>query len=225
MISGKELVRIKVANPKDIIVEGLKLKINEQGVLRVAFDVTTEYPTRETFQVDKEGTRRHFRRIVVKKITNTVSHYALGQIVDGEVILDEEAEGGMREELIMGWLDDYMMEVSVWSPDSKDRDNIVDLIKLWMLELEQDIQLGNIYVDTPFLFDREIFSARFIRAYEDVNYELRKEDGPMYIGSLVYEVKSPFFHRASPDGLERYKLELIGHIVDCITAEANLQEE
>lgn len=219
-MAGMELSRVHVVNVKDVIYEGLKRKIDAQGILRVHFDLTLEYPTRETFQTDADGSRRHKRRVVIKRLNNTVSHYALGNVVDGEVILDASEPEGMREELIQGWLDDNMIEISVWSPDSKDRDNIVDLIKIWMLELEQDLTSGNLQLETPFFFDKDIFAIRFLRAYEDANYSLTsKEDGPMYIGSLVYEVKSPFFHRASPDYLEAYKVELIGRIVECIQLE------
>lgn len=219
-MSGMELTRIKVANVKDIIYEGIKHKVDSQGNLRTVFDISLEYPTRETFQTNREGNRRHVRRIVIKKLNNTVSHYAIGQIVGGEVILDPNASEGMRDEFIQGWLDDYMIEISIWTPDSKDRDNIVDLIKLWMLELEQDILSGNLQLELPYFFNSDVFAVRFIRSYDDINYNLTaKEDGPMYIGSLVYEVKAPFFHRASPDYLEQYKIELEARIIECITIE------
>lgn len=221
--TGNALSTLNQVNVKDVIVEGLKLKIEEQGNLRLAFDVTTEYPTRETFQNDKEGQRRHVRRIVVKKLNTVASNFGIGWVVDGE--MDFNDEDVPEEDLIQGWVDSSIIEISVWSPDSRDRDNIVELIKLWMLELEQDVRLGNLFTHVPFYFDRGIFAIKYLRDYEDVNYELRKEDGPMYIGSLVFEVMTPFFHRASTDDYEKYKLNLIGRIVDCINIEANIQEE
>lgn len=207
MTTGTSLYTIDSRNPKDIIIRGLELKIEEQGNLRVGFDITTDYPSRETFQHDLEEHRRYKRRIVVRKMNNVIHKMGIGKLGGGGWDMDNN-----RSTDYYGWVDQYMMEVSVWSPDSSDRDNIVELVKLWMLELEQEIQAG--YVQLPFLLAQDMFSVKFVRAYEDANYNLI-QNGPMYIGSLVYECLIPFFHENRED-LETYKFNLIGNIVDKI---------
>lgn len=217
---GKELDVLGIRNPKEILIRGLEQKIAEQGNLRQGFDITTDYPSRETYDHDAES-RRIKRRIVVRQMSNTVERYALGQLVSGEFD-DEDLE--LHE--VFGWADLYNMEISIWSPDSKDRDNIVELIKLWMLELEQDIKSGSIELGLPFFFDKDIFAIRFIRAYEGVNSQIYR-NGPIYIGSLVYNLIAPFYHSTSDNDYQRYKIHLIGQIVDCIErvdVQANQEE-
>jgi hypothetical protein len=201
--TGKKLHKIDTNNPKDIIIEGLKIKIDSLGELRVPFDVTTDYPSRETYEHDQERDRRIRRRLVVRKLQNTVRTYAIGQNVYGYV--DED---NLVEEGVQGYLDLYTMEVSIWSPDSQDRDNLVELIKLWMLELEQELQAGNISL--PFFYHKNLLAIKFLRAYEDVNMEIYR-NGPIYIGSLVFEVIVPFFHR-TVDELQRYTINITGKV-------------
>jgi len=206
MSTGTALYTIDSRNPKEILIEGLTQKIEGQGNLRVGFDVTTDYPSRETFEHDLEEHRRYKRRVVVRKLNNVMQSVGIGKQVSNEGFNTEYPSF----DDIYGWVDQYMMEVSIWSPDSKDRDNIVELVKLWMLELEQEIQAGAIQV--PFLFAKEMFSIKFIRSYEDANYNLI-QNGPMYIGSLVYECTVPFFHE-NQDALREYQLNIVGRIVD-----------
>jgi hypothetical protein len=201
--TGTSLYVIDSRNPKDIIIKGLEFKIEQQGNLKVAFDITTDYPSKETFEHDLEEHRRYKRRIVVRKMNNVIHVPGIGNRVGGRV------SGNLEEELL-GWVDQYMMEISVWSPDSADRDNIVELIKVWMLELEQEIQSG--YLEVPFLFSRDMFSIKFIRAYEDANYNFI-QNGPMYIGSIIYECLIPFFHRTQEE-LESYTYNLLTSIVE-----------
>lgn len=219
-VIGQPLVPLGIRNPKEIIINGLKRKIEEQGSLRQGFDITTAYPSRETYDHDAES-RRINRRIVVKQMTNAVERYSLGNVIDGN--FDEET---LTYTDILGWADLYTMEISVWSPDSKDRDNIVELIKLWMLELEQDVKSGSIELGLPYFFDRDIFAIRFIRAYEGENHSIYR-NGPIHIGSLVYNLIAPFYHQTGNEEYERYKFNLIGQIVDCIErvdVQANQEE-
>jgi hypothetical protein len=202
---GKRLYSIDVNNPKDIIMEGLRLKIDSLGELKVPFDITTDYPSRETYEHDEQSGRRMRRRIVVRKTQNTVKRYALGQNVSGyrndEDLFDED---------VQGYLDAFTMEISAWSSDSKDRDNLVELIKLWMLELEQELQSG--LIEVPFFFNRNLFAVKFLRAYEDVNMDIYR-NGPIYIGSVVFEVLVPFFH-GTREALERYKFILTTNVIE-----------
>jgi hypothetical protein len=197
--TGKKLHTIDTNNPKDIIIEGLKLKIDSLGELRVPFDVTTDYPSRETYEHDQERDRRIRRRLVVRKLQNTVRTYALGQNVYGYV--DED---NLVDEGVQGYLNLYTMEISIWSPDSQDRDNLVELIKLWMLELEQELQVGTFSL--PFFYNRNLLAIKFLRSVEDINMEIYR-NGPIYIGSLVFEVIVPFFN-ITIEELERYTLNI-----------------
>jgi len=216
-ITGQELTPLGIRNPKDIIIKGLQMKVDEQGELRRAFDITTDFPSRETYEHDAVS-RNLKRRVVVKQLSNTVAQYAIGNVTGGEFNFEL-----LQDELELGWVDNYSIEVSVWSTDSKDRDNIVELIKLWMLELEQDVKSGNLRLELPFFFDNDIFAIRFIRGYEDVNHNIYR-NGPIYIGSLVYTVTAPFFHRTESVDYERYKVILIANIVDHITIQATQEE-
>lgn len=203
--SGKRLHVIDKNNPKDIIIEGLKIKIDSLGDLKVPFDVTTDFPSRETYEHDQERDRRIRRRIVVRKLQNTVRTYGLGQNVSGYRNTEE-----LYDEDVQGYLDLYSMEISVWSPDSQDRDNLVELIKLWMLELEQELQSGDIVL--PYFYHKNLLAIKFLRAYEDVNMEIYR-NGPIYIGSLVFETIIPFFHDTR-EQLQRYKVILNTNVVE-----------
>jgi hypothetical protein len=203
--TGKALHNIDVNNPKDIIMEGLRLKIDSLGDLRVPFDITTDYPSRETYEHDEVSGRVMRRRIVVKKTGNSVKRYALGQNVSG-YRNDEE----LYDEDIQGHLDAFNIEISAWSTDSKDRDNLVELIKLWMLELEQELQSGEI--ELPFFYNRNLFAIKFLRAYEDINMDIYR-NGPIYVGSAAFEVLVPFFH-GTREELERYRIILTTRVVD-----------
>jgi len=206
MIPGKNLYSIDNFNTKDIIIEGLKIKIDGLGELRVPFDITTDYPSRETYEHDQERDRRIRRRVVVKRLSNTVMTYAIGQNVSGY-----SDNGAIPfEETVQGYLDLNVIEISVWSPDSQDRDNLIELIKLWMLELEQELQTGEL--NTPFFYARNLFAIKFIRAYEEINDEIYR-NGPIYIGSAVFEVLVPFFHRTREE-LSRYRVNLTSRVTE-----------
>lgn len=203
--TGKRLHSIDVNNPKDIIMEGLRLKVDALGDLKVPFDITTDYPSRETYEHDEQAGRKMRRRIVVRKTQNTVKRYAIGQNVSGYRNEDE-----LFDEDVQGYLDAFTMEISAWSTDSKDRDNLVELIKLWMLELEQELQSG--LIEVPFFFSKNLFAIKFLRAYEDVNMDIYR-NGPIYIGSVVFEVLVPFFH-GTREQLERYKVQLTTNVIE-----------
>lgn len=205
---GKALQVVDTRNPKDIIIAGLEMKIAEQGNLRRAFDITSDYPSRETYETDLTQDNVVKRRIVVRKISNTVNTYAIGNIVGGML---DPTTGEVED--IFGWADQYTMEISVWSPDSKDRDNIVELVKLWMLELEQDIQAG--YLQVPFMYAKEMYALRFVREYEGENHVLVR-NGTIYIGNIVYDFVAPFYYK-SEDAIVNYKYQLIENL-----KEANL---
>jgi len=203
--TGKALHVIDKYNPKDVIIEGLKLKTDYLGDLRVPFDITTDYPSRETYEHDLERDRRIRRKVVVRKLQNTVKNYALGQNVSGYRNYDE-----LFDEEVQGYLDLFTMEVSCWSPDSADRDNLVELIKLWMLELEQEFQAGDI--ELPYFYLNNLWAIKFLRAYEDVNMDIYR-NGPIYIGSLVFEVVAPFFH-STREELQKYTINLRTNVIE-----------
>jgi len=203
--SGKKLHVIDNANPKDIIKEGLQLKVDSLGDLRVPFDITTDFPSRETYEHDMERDRKIRRRIVIRKLQNSVRTYGIGQNVAGYRDFEN-----MYDEDVQGYLDLFTMEISVWSPDSNDRDNLVELIKLWMLELEQELQVGDI--ELPYFYHNGLLSIKFLRASEDVNMEIYR-NGPIYIGSLIFEVTVPFFH-STREALQKFKIHLKTNVIE-----------
>lgn len=203
--TGKKLHVIDTKNPKEILIEGLKIKIDSLGDLRVPFDITTDFPSRETYEHDAERDRNIRRRIVVRKLNNSIKLHALGKNVYSNLRIDDLVEEGVQ-----GHLDLFTMEISVWSPDSYDRDNLVELIKLWMLELEQEFQAGEIVL--PYFYQKDLLAIKFMRAYEDVNSEIYR-NGPIYIGSLVFEVLIPFFHETREE-LEKYKINIISKVIE-----------
>lgn len=207
--TGKTLYTIDIKNPKDVILQGLKMKVEGLGDLRVPFDITTDYPSRETYEHDLERDRSVRRKVVIRKLQNTVKTYALGQVVSGNYDLEN-----MVDQETYGYVDSFTVEISCWSPDSSDRDNIVELIKLWMLELEQELQVGEL--DLPYFYSKDLLAIRFLRAYEDVNMDIYR-NGPIYIGSLVFDVIIPFFHNTREE-LERYTINLTTNVIefDCI---------
>lgn len=209
---GKKLQILDTRNPKEIIMKGLQMKIDEQGTLRAAFDITSDYPSKETYEQTADQPNTVKRRIVVKKISNTVNVYGIGNVVGGDVDLYSD---NMHDDVSLGWEDMYNMEISIWSPDSQDRDNIVELIKLWMLELEQKIQVGDIQL--PYLFSKGVFAIKFMRATESQNDTIYR-NGPIYIGTLTYEVEAPFFHQTQEE-LVTYQYNLIAKIVERINLE------
>lgn len=204
----KALVPLGIRNPKDIILAGLQKKIDEQGPLRKAFDLSVDFPSRETY-AHTPNARDIKRRIVVKVLANEVERYAIGDVVAGWY--DENSK---EETLGLGWSDTYIIEVSVFTTSSEDADNIAELIKLWMLELTHDLESGDPDMNFPFFFDRKLFNMRFIRGYEGTNMSLRA-NGPIYVRSLTYHAIMPFFHK-SIEQFEQYKINLIQQIVDCI---------
>lgn len=224
---SKQLHVLEVPNVKKLVVAGLQKKVDELGNLAVPFKITTEYPSMETFDNTAEGnpvTFKNVRRMVVKRVTESVKQYAIGDVVQGETILpwqvDPQAEIYESEEILMqGWIEDTVIEVSIWCLDANDRDNIMELIKLWMLELQHDINQGNIDVRLPYFFDRNLFAVRYLRSYEDKNENLKAPSGVVYIGSVLFEITSPFAHVTEGELLEQYRAYLTSQVVDCISIE------
>lgn len=206
----KTLVPLGIRNPKKVLMDAIQRKVDEQGDLRRAFDISMEYPSRETYEHSRDNREVTKRRIVIKQLSNSVSRFAIGDSLGGGY--DEETNKVVE---YFGWVDNYQLEISVWTTDSEDRDNITELIKLWMLELLQDVRSGNSELGLPYFFANDIFSIRFIRAYEGVNHKLRV-NGPVYISNLVYMIDAPFFHQGDSDDLERYKAIITARIVACL---------
>lgn len=207
VILSNKLKTLGIRNAKDIVVAGLQRKIDDMGELRVPFDISTDYPSRETYQQETDLWVNR-RRVVVQQLANEVARYGIGHEVSRQI-------SGRDMELprTQGWVDNYVVEVSIWSTSSSDRDDIVELMKLWMLELEQDVRSGNMELELPYFFDRDIFAVRFVRAYEGVNHSL-VSNGAVYIGTLVYHVLAPFFHDVTPEEFMRYRLLLTQRVVE-----------
>lgn len=201
------LHQVDTRNPKEIVIEGLRRKVEEMGELRVPFVFTMDNPSKETFARFKDGDEVAERRIVVRKPTNSVSHHAIGTIASSSVDI---LEAGGEINTYHGWVDNIDLEITVWSTASDDRDNIVNLIKIWMLELEQDD------MDTgPFFYTHGIQAVRFISDRESENREII-QNGVMFLGTMVYNLTATFFNEAEPDELMKYKINLMGRVRDCI---------
>jgi hypothetical protein len=125
--------------PKYIVMEGLESKVAELGDLRTDFDFTFEYPRQETIaHSDEDGGTYPRRKVVIKKLNGVPALKGIGQIYAAETFdLDNEVVHSLSAEGI-GQLDKHTVEISVWSPSAKDRDNLIDLIKIWMLELNRN---------------------------------------------------------------------------------------
>lgn len=218
--SGKKLIVVDDINPKNIIIAGLKKKIEELGSLRQSFDVTKDYPSRETFEQDLDDGLVVKRRIVVSRPESSVEKYAIGHEIESRFLAEKEIDGTIQDVHLVGWVDKHTIEVSVWTPDSNDRDNILVLLNMWMLELEQDIQNGNLEV--PYFYENQIFAITYLREYEEKNYDLLTGGGPIYIGTAVYQVISPFFHLVYGTEYQQYKMNLIAKITDCIHNELSI---
>lgn len=198
---------------KDTIIKGLEMKILELGEMTVPFEVSKNFPARETFGHRNPEHGQFRRRIVVKRITNTIKTPAIGWGVRGG--FDEESLE-MTEDL--GWFDENLIEISVWTTTHSDRDNITELLKMWMLELEQhELEDGE-----PFFMGEGVAAVRFIRAYEDENHSSAQLNGPLYISSLIYEVYSRFHFRTEEE-YERYKFTLISRLRECIRVDLGEQ--
>lgn len=197
------LHHVDTRNLKEIVIEGLRMKLDELGELHIPFRLTMDYPSLETFRRDRDGNEITERRIVVQRPRTSVSHYALGQNAAADDYFPEQ-------ERYQGWLEESDIEISVWTTDSKDRDNITELIKIWMLELEQG-QLG----EYPFFSEHGVQAVTFQSAYEEENFDLI-QNGAMYIGLLNYRMLATFFNKVEPDELIRYKINLMARVRDCI---------
>lgn len=197
------LHHVDTRNVKEIVIEGLQSKIDELGDLRVPFRISMDFPSSESFRRDRDGNEITERRIVVQKPRTSVAQYAVGQNAASDDYFPER-------ERYQGWTEDSDIEISVWTTDSKDRDNIVELLKIWMLELEQG-QLG----EFPFFPEHGIQAVTFLSANEEENFDV-VQNGPMYIGVLNYRMLANFFNKVEPDELIRYKFNLIERVRDCI---------
>ncbi|MFA5626225.1 MAG: hypothetical protein WC965_01955 [Thiohalomonadaceae bacterium] len=193
-------------NPKEIVIEGLREKVASLGELSVPFVFTMDYPSKETFVRYKDGDEVAERRIVVRRLDSSVANYAIGMTAaaDNDYLYDGS------EERYQGWVDSITIEISVWTTASDDRDNIMELIKIWMLELEQD----NIDTD-PFFYTHGIQAVRYIRSKEESNQDI-VQNGVMYIGTLTYTMLATFFNMVERDDLLSYKIALETRIQECI---------
>lgn len=198
------LHQVDTRNPKEIVIEGLRTKIEELGALAVPFVLTMEYPSKETFLRKREGDEVAERRIIVERPSSDVEQYPIGFI--------SAANGEYPDaDIYQGWVDGVTIRISIWTTASDDRDNIVELIKIWMLELEQGIYDGQI----PFFYEHGIQAVRYLSSSESVNMDII-QNGVMYIGTLTYHLVATFFNEVAKEDLVDYKVNLIGRIKDCI---------
>lgn len=210
MANPGKLHHVDTRNIKEIVIHGLSSKVEELGEMRVPFVFTQDYPTKETFARQRDGNEITERRIVVRKVKNEVAQYAIGDYA-------ADSDGGWPEDtqLYQGWVDDITVEISIWTTASDDRDNIVELIKIWMLELTHDV-----IDDVPFFVEHGVQFVSFLNATDEVNHDI-VQNGVMHIGKLNYRMVATFFNQIEPDDLIHYKISLIGRVRECLRVETD----
>ena len=201
-MNNGRLHHVDTRNPKEIVLEGLKSKAEELGTLRVPFVFTLESPSKETFRRVVDGDEVAERRIVIRRTRSPVSQYGIGQMAAADYIDGEEVR-------YQGWVEEPTIEIDIWTTASDDRDNIMELIKVWMLELEQDT-----IDDVPFFYEHGIQAVTFRGMSERVDTTI-VQNGPMYIGTLTYDMLATFFNEVEPDELMKYKINLVMRLMQC----------
>ena len=199
-------------NPKDVVLRGLKQAFAKFGPLRVPIDFSKEYPSRETWTTTANGnTNLPKRRIVVRKINNAPVLQAIGDSYTGSFAFMgtnlEDKELAAVHTAGFGWVDNYTIEISVWTSDSDDRDNLVELIKLIMLELTQGRTAGN----EPFFTTNGVLAVKFVRE-SDSQTTSKVGNSPMYSGSTTWNLTVPFYNTTREE-YYRYKFELVDNII------------
>ena len=194
--------------PKYVVQEGLKKKIAELGPdMMTRFDVSLEYPKRETQGNTKEGKTEATRKIVVKKVTSSPAVQGIGQIFTAETFRTGEDLQSIMEAEGIGQVDNHTIEISVWTPDSKDRDLLIDLIKIWMLELTHTVEQSS---GLPFFLRRGIFSVNEVRNYEGI--DRNSANVQFNTGIIVYNFLVPFYG-THVESLEKIKFNIINNLV------------
>lgn len=192
--------------PKYIVMEGLLKKADtELGRLRTDFDFTYEYPRQETIAHDDEsGETFPRRRVVIKKLDGRPTLKGINQTYTSETYV---YAGEMMEAEGIGQVDKHTIEISVWSPDAKDRDNLIDLIKIWMLELNRNEE----ETGQPFFYNRGVYAVEEVRNYESI--DRGNVTSSFHVGVVVYDVMVPFYGTHT-EHFKRYKFDLINSIID-----------
>lgn len=201
-------------NAKDILVDAIKMYIKGLGELNAPIDVSKEYPGRETTAHDKAGQRvTARRRIVVKKLKNTPFLQAIGDNTTGtfnfltDVNTTDDQVAAIKR-MGYGWIDSYIFEISAWSTDSDDRDNLIELIKAMMLELTQGRSPGH----DPYFWTRGILSVKFVSESDSVDAK-PVGNSVVYSGNTTWNLIVPFIN-PSIDEFQRIKVGLIDSIIN-----------
>lgn len=199
-------------NPKDVIIQGLKMAFAKFGPLRVPIDFSKDYPTRESWTTASNGnTNVNKRRIVVKKINNTPVLQSIGDSYTGSFdFMDRSAESDLAAMQTggLGWVDNYTIEISAWTTDADDRDNLVELIKMVMLELTQARTAAG---KEPYFLEHGIASVKFVRE-SDSNSTTKVQNGPMYSGSTTWNLVVPFYNTTRQEFIA-LKYSLVDNII------------
>lgn len=198
MAEGNSLPQIYRISPKDVVVRGIKNYIASLGPLNAPIDVSKDYPSRESFAHNNRGERINSRRrIVVKKLKNTVALHAIGDSYTGTFITYKPTEANDNLAAIrnagVGWIDEYTFEISVWTTDADDRDNLIELIKVIMLELTQGRSETNIQ---PYFLSNGFLSVKFASESDSQDPKVIN-NGVIYSGNTIWNVMVPFYHTYS----------------------------
>lgn len=198
-------------NVKRLIIEGLESKIAELGKLNVPILIHTDYPSSSSNAINDTGDTVPYRRIVVKRVSTVVNRYAIGDVYASENNLSErELDGDILPTLVdvvgEGWYEDHTIELSVWCRDSNDRDNLLELLRMFMLELNH----RNLENGAPYFYNNKIYSVKFNRAYEAQDTKIIG-DNVHYVGVLEYSLSAPVYGTTIEE-YEKLKISIIGEL-------------
>jgi hypothetical protein len=203
---------IDTFNIKRVVIEGLESKVAELGNLNVPFIFSTDYPSSATNSTNDTGDTVSYRRVIVKRLSSVPQIYGIGDIYASENNLHEVDLDGrpafseFASVVANGWYEDHTIEISVWCRDPNDRDNILELLRMYMLELNHRI-LEN---GAPYFYNNRVYALKFNRIYEAQDTKIIG-DNVHYVGVLEYLLSAPVYG-ITLEEYDQIKVSIIGQI-------------
>ena len=204
MENKQPLPQTSYIQPRKALMEGFKREIKKFGDLQVPIEVIGDFLSRETFlQKDKGATRLNKRHIVVRMLNEKPSVNAIGDITSGNFDRDT-----LEDSIFYGWVEDTTFEVSVWSIDATDRDNLRVITKQWMTTLlHQMMDTGSSYFT-----QQGVFSFKYQGSTDAINQQLI-DNGVMHIGIMTWVLTS-VFNFENREQYERFQYNITAQIIN-----------
>lgn len=215
MTQKTSLPNINTESVKYKVIEGLESKVKELGELRVPIVFSTDYPASTSNAINDSGDIRPTRRIVVKRNLTRVKNYAIGDVAaysrqftpESSYTWDTGNPTGTFYEIIgEGWFETTNIELSIWCREADDRDNLIELVKMWMLELTH----RNLDNGAPYFYNNKIYEVQFTRAYESPDTKVIA-DQIYYVGVIEYVLSYPVYG-TTVEEYEKLKVSVIGRL-------------